>query len=105
SCNFSGRGGARTALTWRGCVPSGWKPAMNPPMYRSMSTALQPFDAVVFDVADELGYAMTEAVHLGMVGSSHEASNQMLVEAYGATFPYALFDEKCRLGMQERMSE
>lgn len=88
-----------------------------------MSTPLQPFDAVVFDmdgtlldtemvfksvvfdVASELGYAMSEAVHLGMIGASHEASNQMLVEAYGASFPYALFDEKCRLGMQQRMSE
>lgn len=96
---------------------------MNTPMYRPMNTAPQPFHAVVFDmdgtlldtelvfksvvfdVADELGYAMTEAVHLGMVGSSHEASNQMLVEAYGTSFPYALFDEKCRLVMQERMSE
>jgi len=92
-------------------------------MYRAMSIPHIPFDAVVFDmdgtlldtetvfksvvfdVADELGYAMTEAVHLGMVGSSHEASNRMLVEAYGASFPYALFDEKCRLIMQERMSE
>ena len=63
------------------------------------------FKTILFDVADELGYAMTDAVHLGMVGSSHEVSNRLLVEAYGASFPYALFDEKCRAIMKERLAE
>lgn len=82
---------------------------------------LQPFEAVIFDmdgtildtealfrtitfeVCEELGFEMTDAVHLSMVGSSHERTNQLLVEAYGVSFPYALFDERCRCIMLERM--
>ncbi|HEY2894911.1 MAG TPA: HAD family hydrolase, partial [Pirellulales bacterium] len=40
-----------------------------------------------------------------MVGSSHEATNRLLVEAYGATFPYAIFDEKCREIMKKRLAD
>jgi len=61
------------------------------------------FRAIVFDVADELGFEMTDAVHKAMVGSSHEVTNRLLVETYGAAFPYTLFDEKCRIIMRERM--
>lgn len=85
--------------------------------------ALAPFDAVVFDmdgtlldtemvfkqivydVSAGLGFEMTERVHLAMVGSSHETTNQLLVEAYGVTFPYTIFDAKCRALMKERMAE
>jgi len=63
------------------------------------------FRTIVFDVAGELGYEMTDAVHLAMVGSSHEATNKMLVEAYGLSFPYAVFDEKCRSIMKDRLAE
>jgi len=37
-----------------------------------------------------------------MVGSSHERTSQLLIEAYGVSFPYSLFDEKCRVVMRER---
>ncbi|WP_404400641.1 HAD family hydrolase [Pelagibacterium halotolerans] len=85
-----------------------------------MSPLAQPFDAVIFDmdgtlldtesvfrsivfeVCTELGYEMRDEVHASIVGSSHEATERMLVEAYGATFPYTLFDEKCRAAMHER---
>lgn len=85
--------------------------------------ALQPFAAVVFDmdgtlldtelvfkqivwdVTRDLGFAMTDAVHGRMVGASHEATNTLLVETYGATFPYALFDAECRRLMQARMQQ
>jgi HAD superfamily hydrolase (TIGR01509 family) len=60
------------------------------------------FRTIVFEVCDELGFAMTDDVHLSMVGSSHERTNQLLVEAYGVSFPYALFDEKCRVSMHAR---
>ena len=60
------------------------------------------FKTIVFEVCTDLGYEMTEAVHLSMVGGSHERTNQLLVEAYGVTFPYALFDERCRVIMRER---
>jgi len=62
------------------------------------------FKTIVFDVAGELGYEMSDAVHLAMVGSSHETTNRLLVEAYGAAFPYAMFDEKCRAIMKERLA-
>ena len=61
------------------------------------------FKSIVFEVTAELGYEMTDAVHRSMVGSSHEMTNKLLVEAYGVTFPYAMFDEKCRFIMRERM--
>lgn len=63
------------------------------------------FKSIVFEVCTELGYEMTDAVHLSMVGSSHETTSRLLVEAYGVAFPYTLFDEKCRIIMRERMHE
>jgi HAD superfamily hydrolase (TIGR01509 family) len=85
--------------------------------------ALSPFSAIVFDmdgtlldteavfrdivyqVSAGLGFTMTEAIHLSMVGSSHERTNELLVEAYGVSFPYRLFDEQCRTLMTERIHE
>ena len=46
------------------------------------------FKTIVFEVCTELGFEMTDAVHMSMVGSSHERTNQLLVEAYGMAFPY-----------------
>ncbi|KKC37965.1 haloacid dehalogenase [Devosia epidermidihirudinis] len=60
------------------------------------------FRTIVFEVCAELGFEMTDAVHRSMVGGSHERTNQLLVEAYGVTFPYSLFDERCRFVMGER---
>jgi HAD superfamily hydrolase (TIGR01509 family) len=60
------------------------------------------FKTIVFEVCTELGFEMTEAVHLSMVGGSHERTNQLLLEAYGVSFPYTLFDERCRTIMRER---
>lgn len=60
------------------------------------------FRTIVFEVSAELGFEMTDAVHHAMVGSSHETTNRLLLEAYGVSFPYALFDEKCRASMVER---
>lgn len=60
------------------------------------------FRTIVFEVCTELGFEMTDAVHMSMVGGSHERTNQLLLEAYGVTFPYALFDERCRVIMRER---
>lgn len=60
------------------------------------------FKTIVYEVCTELGFEMTDAVHMAMVGSSHERTNQLLIEAYGVTFPYSLFDERCRVTMRER---
>ena len=60
------------------------------------------FKTIVFEVCTDLGFEMTDAVHMAMVGSSHEHTNQLLVEAYGVAFPYTLFDERCRVIMRER---
>jgi HAD superfamily hydrolase (TIGR01509 family) len=60
------------------------------------------FRTIVFEVCTELGFEMTDAVHLSMVGGSHERTNQLLIEAYGVAFPYTLFDERCRVIMRER---
>jgi HAD superfamily hydrolase (TIGR01509 family) len=88
-----------------------------------MPSQLQPFSAIVFDmdgtlldtelvfrqivwdVAETLGFAMTDDVHGRMVGSSHEASNALLVEAYGVTFPCELFNAECHRLMRARMAE
>jgi HAD superfamily hydrolase (TIGR01509 family) len=61
------------------------------------------FKDIVYDVAGGLGYEMTDTVHLAMIGTSHERTSELLVEAYGVTFPYPLFDEMCRERMHERM--
>lgn len=63
------------------------------------------FRDIVFDVTLRLGFEMTDPIHLSMVGSSHEATEGLLVEAYGTSFPYAMFDEQCRTMMRERMHE
>jgi HAD superfamily hydrolase (TIGR01509 family) len=63
------------------------------------------FRDIVYDVSTQLGFEMTETVHLAMVGSSHEVTNALLVEAYGVTFPYAMFDQQCRVLMKARMAE
>ena len=60
------------------------------------------FRTIVFEVCTELGFEMTDAVHMAMVGGSHEHTNRLLIESYGVTFPYALFDERCRVIMRER---
>ncbi len=60
------------------------------------------FRTIVFEVCTDLGFEMTDAVHHSMVGSSHERTNQLLVEAYGVSFPYSLFDAMCRASMHER---
>lgn len=60
------------------------------------------FRTIVFEVCTELGFEMTDAVHKSMVGGSHENTNRLLIESYGVTFPYALFDERCRVIMRER---
>jgi HAD superfamily hydrolase (TIGR01509 family) len=91
--------------------------------YMPAMTSLRPFSAVVFDmdgtlldtelvfkeivwdVTRDLGFAMTTEVHGRMVGASHEATNQLLVEAYGLSFPYELFDAECRRLMHARMQE
>jgi beta-phosphoglucomutase-like phosphatase (HAD superfamily) len=45
------------------------------------------FKEIVWDVSRDLGFTMADDVHLRMVGASHEASRQLLVEAYGVSFP------------------
>ncbi len=87
----------------------------------SPNAPLKPFSAIVFDmdgtlldtemvfreivwnVSTELGFEMTDSVHHSMVGSSHETTNRLLVEAYGVSFPYTVFDEMCRAQMKLRM--
>lgn len=61
------------------------------------------FRSIVYDVMGDLGFEMTDTVHNSMVGSSHEATQKLLVEAFGVSFPYTLFDEKCRTTMHERV--
>jgi HAD superfamily hydrolase (TIGR01509 family) len=63
------------------------------------------FRDIVYDVSADLGFEMTESLHLSMVGSSHETTNALLVEAYGVAFPYAIFDQQCRTLMKARMAE
>ncbi len=63
------------------------------------------FKQIVWDVSRDLGVAMTDEVHLGMVGASHEVANQLLVEAYGVSFPYELFDAECRRIMTGRLAQ
>jgi HAD superfamily hydrolase (TIGR01509 family) len=61
------------------------------------------FKEIVYDVSRTLGFTMSEDVHLRMVGASHEATNALLVETYGMSFPYQLFDAECRRIMRGRM--
>ncbi len=63
------------------------------------------FKQIVWDVTRDLGFTMTDDVHGKMVGSSHETTNRLLVEAYGVAFPYEMFDAECRRIMHARMAE
>jgi len=63
------------------------------------------FRDIVWDVSRTLGFTMTDDIHLSMVGASHEATSALLVEAYGASFPYSQFDAECRRLMKGRMAE
>jgi HAD superfamily hydrolase (TIGR01509 family) len=63
------------------------------------------FKEIVWDVSRTLGFTMTETIHLGMVGTSHEATRQLLVESYGVSFPYELFNEECGRIMTSRMQQ
>jgi len=63
------------------------------------------FREIVWDVTRDLGFEMTTDVHGRMVGSSHEATRRLLTEAYGVSFPYALFDAECRRIMHARMAQ
>jgi HAD superfamily hydrolase (TIGR01509 family) len=63
------------------------------------------FKQIVWDVSADLGFEMTDGIHHAMVGSSHETTNRLLVEAYGVSFPYTIFDDKCRVLMKQKMSE
>jgi len=63
------------------------------------------FKTIVYEVCTGLGFEMTESLHMSMVGSSHERTSQLLVEAFGVSFPYTLFDEQCRSSMHGRMLE
>ncbi|MBI4920225.1 MAG: HAD family phosphatase [Devosia nanyangense] len=63
------------------------------------------FKSIVFEVTAGLGFEMTDNVHGQMVGSSHEATNRLLVEAYGVAFPYEMFDAECRRIMHGRMAQ
>jgi HAD superfamily hydrolase (TIGR01509 family) len=63
------------------------------------------FKEILFGVTADLGFEMTHDVHHSIIGSSNERTSQILTEAYGLTFPYAIFDEKCRALMHERMRD
>ena len=63
------------------------------------------FKEIVWDVTRGLGFEMTTDVHGRMVGSSHEATNALLVEAYGVAFPYEMFDAECRRLMKARRAQ
>lgn len=63
------------------------------------------FRAVVFETCAALGFAMTDQIHHAMVGSSHEHTNKLLIDTYGAAFPYTLFDDKCRAIMKTRLHQ
>ena len=62
------------------------------------------FKEIVWDVSRTLGFTMTDEVHLGMIGTSHEATRALLVESYGVSFPYEMFDAECRRIMKGRLA-
>ncbi|RYE08776.1 MAG: HAD family phosphatase [Hyphomicrobiales bacterium] len=63
------------------------------------------FKEVLWDVSRDFGFTMTDDIHLGMIGTSHEATRALLVESYGVSFPYELFDAECRRLMHGRMAD
>lgn len=104
-----------------GLVLANQSPYIQAMQYDSETLSLRPFDAVIFDmdgtildtesvfraivfeVCDGLGFEMTDAVHLGMVGSSHEHTRQLLLDTYGQAFPHDQFDDLCRSSMRARL--
>ncbi|SDG25421.1 HAD family hydrolase [Pelagibacterium luteolum] len=63
------------------------------------------FRTIVFEVCTEMGFEMTSDVHGRIVGSSHEATAQLLVETFGDNFDYENFDAKCRATMHVMLAD
>lgn len=53
------------------------------------------FKTIVYDVATEMGYEMTHAIHRGMVGSSNETTRLWLTDSFGPEFSYEQFNGRC----------
>ncbi|RDE09385.1 HAD family hydrolase [Pelagibacterium lacus] len=63
------------------------------------------FKTIVYEICAELGFEMTEQVHMRMVGSSHETTARLLEETYGTGFSYLEFDTRCRAVMSDRLHQ
>ncbi len=63
------------------------------------------FKDIVWDVSRTLGFTMTDELHLAMIGMSNEATEALLVESYGVSFPYAQFNAECRRIMKGRLAD
>lgn len=61
------------------------------------------FKSIVSDVAEAMGLVFTEALHLSIVGGSHENTRRLLLEAFGPDFPYEEFDARCVRESRARM--
>ena len=100
-----------TECGYSGAMPAPQKPALAPfsavvfDMDGTLLDTEAVFRDIVFDVCRSLGFEMTDPLHLSIVGTSHETTNKLLVEAYGVSFPYTVFDQHCRTMMHERLAE
>jgi|GEM_PF-169587 haloacid dehalogenase superfamily, subfamily IA, variant 3 with third motif having DD or ED len=63
------------------------------------------FRSALFTTCAELGFEMTDEVHLAIVGGTAEHTKRVLFDAFGTSFPFEEFVERCTHHMEAELEQ